>query len=362
MATAPSLAQLKQSFLDTAIEESIKLPTQAYAVGQALRFEIPNVGIAKKFRVRFNVAMTSGATAPTGVGAKAPYSLFTNVAYNDYAGISRINASPYGLKELAVVKRFGWDPSYSPMTESYADTEVWNNTITSMIGWFDVPVSASEMDPTGSLSLEVSNGKTYLVVQCNPNLVGLTSQVDTPLVGAAGASSTVNAGSIVGVTYYFWQPVAVGSGVIVPTPVLYPNLIHEVLETQDSTNIAANQDKVTTLRTGREYHRIIHTFVMDGALDTSDITNVKFLYNGNTPTMDEELQSYLSRTRDQYGRDFDPGMVYYNFTRRPWDSTKWGELQTVLSQGAGVVASNSYLSTLTEAFYNPKGTGSATGG
>jgi hypothetical protein len=343
---------MKALFLQTALDESIALPAQNYVVGSELRFQMPNVGVAKKVRVLFNLSFTAGATAPTGVGAKAPFSLFSNAIFTDYAGIDRISASPWMLQLLNLVKKFGWDPSYSVITEAESAAKVWANTNGNMIGWFDVPISPSMIDPTGSLNLEVSNAECYLRLQCNPNLIGLTTQVDTPLVGAAGASATVT-GTVTPV-YYFWQPVSAGGRILRPDSVLYPNIVHELLGTKTTDNIAAGVDKVTTLRTNREFHRILHSFVNAGAFDTNDIQTIKFLYNGNTPTINEPLQAYLSRMRDELYRDLPDGSVYFNFTRVPWDSTKWGQLQTVLSMLSTGTFTNPYLETLTEAFYTPQ--------
>ncbi|MEM3485286.1 MAG: hypothetical protein QXI12_06660 [Candidatus Methanomethyliaceae archaeon] len=350
--TGPTPAQMKTLFLQTALDESIALPAQNYVPGQELRFQMPNVGVAKKVRILFNLSFTAGTTAPSGVGAKAPFSLFTLATFTDYAGIDRISASPWALNLLNLVKKFGWDASYSVISEPQSSAQVWTNTDTSMIGWFDIPIAPSNNDPTGSLNLEVSNAECYLRLQCNPNLVGATTQVDTPLVGSSGASATVS-GTITPV-YYFWQPVSAGGRTLRPDAILYPNIVHEVLGTKSSDNIAAGMDKVTTLRTNREFHRVLHHFVNNGAFDTNDVKNVKFLYNGNTPTINEPLQAYLSRIRDEVYRDLPDGTFYFNFTRVPWDSTKWGQLQTVLSIGPNATISSPYLETLTEAFYTPQ--------
>jgi hypothetical protein len=349
--TGPTPAQIKALFLQTAMDESIALPSQNYVSGQELRFQLPNVGIAKKVRVIFNLAFTAGSTAPSGVGAKAPFSLFTNAVFTDYAGIDRISASPWMLNLLNITKKFGWDSSYSVVSETGASSVVYENSTSGMKGWFDLPLAPSMTDPTGSLNLEVSNAECYVKLLCNPTLVGATGNCDTPLVGASGASATVS--GTVSLVYYFWQPVSTHGQVIRPDAVLYPNIVHEVLGTKSTDNIAAGMDKVTTLRTNREFHRVIHSFVNNSALDTVDVANVKFLYNGNTPTINEPLQAYLSRIRDELYRDLPDGTFYFNFTRVPWDSTKWGQLQTVLTLATSASLTSPYLETLTEAFYVP---------
>lgn len=349
--TSPAVS--KADFMATAIDESITLPAQAYTPGAELRFNLPQVGVAKKLRVLVSVPVTQGGTAATAAGAKAPFSLFSLLQFRDYAGINRVQCSPWALNLLNIVKKFGWDASYGgPVNESYASSDVWNVTKDELLGWFDIPISASEHDPTGSLNLEVTNGVSTLVLTCNPNFASV-SGLDTPLVGPAGCTATPSAGASVTVVYYFWQPVTVSGKLIRPDAVLYPNIIHELLGTQETDNIAAGQEKLFTLRTGREYHRILHSFVNNGALSYGEITQARFLYNGNTPTIAEGLQAYLSRMRDQVYRDLPAGTAYFNFTRRPWDSNKWGQLQTGLLMSATANMVAPYLETLTEAFYAP---------
>lgn len=346
--------QEKRMFLQTAIDESQTLPSQAYASGAQLRWNLPQVGVAKKLRIYFNVPVTQGATAATGVGAKAPFSLFTSVEFRDYAGIQRVFTSAWMLNLLNLVKKFGFDPSSGgPVDEGYSSS-VWEVTKDQLTGYFDIPISASEMDPTGSLNLEITNGVSTVILQCNNSFFS-ASGIDTPLIGAAGCTATPSATATVTVEYYYWEPVTVpGGGLIRPDAVLYPNIIHELLGTLETDNLSAGQEHLYTLRTGREFHRILQSFVNNNALSYDEMTLIRFLYNGNTPTIAEPLQPFLSRMRDQLYRDLPAGTAYFNFTRRPWDSNKWGQLQTGITLDASATMANPYLETLTEAFFAPQ--------
>jgi len=346
--------QARQNFLASALRSSQTLPVRSFAAGQELTFELNNAGILRYLVVSFAGSLTISGTGTAAPSKKGPWNALTQVQLNDYSGVTRINASPFMLHNLINLNKFGFDQSVSPIVQPYA-AKVFDFPASLTVGTVPVvfnvlvPVMYDEDDPRGGLILTVPNGKCYLKVQCSNSLYGAG---DDSLV--VGAGYTVALTGNVTVTQYYFDPAAGPNGQI-QLPMMDLSMIHEILESKSTDNLVAGLDKMTSLTTGRIYHIVMQQFFNGSAgLDTTDISRITFLYDGNKPTIDEHQQAYLDRIRRVYGRDLPPGIFVFDFRKKPWDSKIWGQLQTRLSMsGAATVNAGAYLATLSKMLYFP---------
>lgn len=347
--------QARQNFLASALRSSQTLPVQAFSAGQELSFELNNAGILRYLVVGFAGTLTLTGAGTAAPSKKGPWNALSQLQLNDYSGVTRIKASPFMLHNLINLNKFGFDQSVSPIAQPYA-AKVFDFPATLAAGSVPVvfntvvPVMYDEDDPRGGLILTVPNGKCYLKVQCNNSIYGAN---DDSLVVGTGFTTVVLTGNIT-VTQYYFDPQADANGGI-QLPMMDLSMIHEILESKSTDNLVAGLDKMTTLTTGRIYHIVLQQFFNgSGGLDTTDISRISFLYDGNKPTTDEYLQAYLDRIRRVYGRDLPPGLFCFDFRKKPWDSKIWGQLQTRLSMSsAATVNAGAYLATLTKSLFYP---------
>ena len=347
----------RANYLANAVKRSQELPSQAYVSGGANLFRFPKAGIGRFARVSFIGTLSRTETATVGTLTASPFYPFNVISVavlNDYTGTTRVNAHPYHLYLREIGQKFAFDPSASPINAGYAST-VWaasvpagtaSSTTTSPIAFsFEVPIALHRNTTEGSLPFAIPDGEVTLQLGMNA-LTGNT--IDSPF--AVTGATTVSVTGTWYVTYYYFDAI---TGVALPT--LDFNMIHELVSVRQTDNITAGQDKQFRLETGRTYYQLIEMFVANNAPDTVDVTRKKFLVDGNTPTMDEYLLSYLSGCRETYGRDMPAGAFYFNFFDRPWNPSSYGSLATSLTLSSGITLGTVYyLDVLKESQYFAK--------
>lgn len=349
-------AIMRDAFLRTALRCSQTLPVQTFSAGQTMQFELNNSGVLRYLKVAFDGTLTNAiGTGTLGVSANGPYVLFPTVEFVDYLGTKRVNAGAFMLQNRVNLNKFGYDPSFTPVdtgvsTDFYKYTAV--DSAQPLKFSFIVPIMYDENDPRGGIILTVPNGKCYLKVTPLATLGGATDDFLVKLTGNAAVTSLTGT---VTVTQYYFNPqtVKMGGRDVLPLPMLDFQQIHEMIETKSTSNLAAGLEKSFSLPTGRVYHVIMHHFFNgSGGPDTTDIDRIAFLYDGNTPTLDENLAAYLTRIRDIYGRDLPKGLFVHDFRKRPWDASLWGQLQTLMRVKTGAtVNTGAYVATMTDTLY-----------
>jgi hypothetical protein len=152
--------------------------------------------------------------------------------------------------------------------------------------------------------------------------------------------------------YYYYSPtyVDLGNGQkVLPVPYDDLSVIHELITQRANQNITTNSDVTFTLQTGRSYQRMIGTYVNNAAL-TDSLAGVRFQYDGSTKTLTEPRVAYYARVRDAQSRDLPQGCFWWDWTRRPWDSTHYGQLDVILATD-GTALTNPYMQFLRESIY-----------
>lgn len=362
-AATPTPAAILASYLSAAVFRSQEVPTQAFVLGQTLPFTMPHAGVGLFARITFRGTLSRIETATVGTvtaSPKYPWNI-CQVTYQDYNGVTRVNCNAYELHDLAVIKAFQFDPAYTLIPPgsspgySYSSNLFANSvpagtastTTTSPCNFGIVmPISLSRRSVKGSHPFTIPNSQDTLNIVCVGTLYSVTaSGPELPLL-TTGASTATMAGNF-DVAYYYYD---VPAGVALPTDQF--GVIHELITVKDTTNLVAGNPKQFTLQTGRTYYRIMANLVLDGVADSTDPTNIQFIVDGGTPTLNENLSSYQDRTRGDYGSDLPVGLYVWDFSRKPWTPDSYGSLQLQLTIGSGAtIGTIAYLRVLRECLF-----------
>ncbi len=386
-------------FLNSAIRKSQFIsPAQTPSLGSTLTFVLPKAGVGRGIllTVSLPISIVSTAQIPS---AKNVFSIFNNIRLTDYSGVDRVNSSGWGLYLLSILKKDdGWEPSsgypyslpgaqnttspyvaatmpfgvagmYSPQSSTgggantFSATNRWSIPTaianpTSVVFSLWIPIAFGWNDPRGALLLNVPNGQVQLQLTMNSVLTA-SSGVDQLYTTASGTVALASPStSNVVATVYYWDPIAVPG---VPTneypggiPIPYQDLqlVHEVRSFTDPTGFAASTEKQYVLTTGRDYYRVISSIVENGTFNSSHVSRIRFIYDGNTATYDEYTAAHQARVQMETGRELPEGVFYYDFSKRPFDSNSYGQLAigtTVSSSFSNT--SPTYQEIITDALY-----------
>ncbi len=356
------------AFYAVATERSIELPTQSYDGGNTVNFDLPPSGIGTWALVSFSgtLTVTSGATASQPTASPwYPYNLL-GINYVDYLGFTRCNASGWQLHLLETIRAFQFDPSNiygvspsgaitngTPAISSasaalqYAaaiPTAVASSSPTDAIAFsFVVPISTSRNTIKGSHLFNVTGAQDVLGVVCN-NPTGGANAADSPLTVPVPADTSCTVTGKIDVCYYYMDWPA---GATVPTSELA--LAHQINSVSQTKNISAGILYQYLVPTGFVFSRFITQFVNDGAPDTSDVTQVSFYLDANTPVHTENLQSFLGRIQRLYGHSMPDGVFVTDLSTRPVNSNSYSQVAINLQLGNSLSATNPFMRTLSDA-------------
>ena len=366
-AASSAIAQAA-AFYAVATERSIELPTQSYSAGNTLNFNLPPSGIGTWVLISFKgtVSTTSGATAsqPT-TSPWYPYNLLS-INYVDYLGFTRCNASGWQLHLLETIRAFQFDPSniygVSPSAaitngsqaistaaanlqyEAGNPTATASATETASVAFsFVVPISTSRNSIKGSHLFNITGAQDVMGVVCN-NPTGGATAADSPFTVPVPADTSVAVSGTVDVCYYYldWP-----SGAQVPMAELA--LAHQVNSVTQTQNISAGVLYQYLVPTGFVFSRFITQFVNDGKPDTTDITQVSFYLDANTPVHTENLQTFLGRILRLYGRSLPDGVFVTDLSNRPVNSNSYSQVAINLQINNSATLTNPYMRTLSDA-------------
>lgn len=356
MAQAPAqmtTQQARAAFFANATLRSQILPRQAYAASGTISFPLPKAGYGAFCTFDFQGSLVIGATGGSiSLSPRAPYNLLApvnGVVFQDYLGITRISASGWKLYQREISTKYGYDPSNATDAQTYsaalveysigggtgvAGTYPWQSS------WF-MPISLHENTTEGSFPFTIPQGQNTANLTFN----ALSGSTNESVIKVATAGFTLALTGTVGCTYYYWD---VPKGTPIPTADF--QLIHELREVKDASNITAGSEKRFPLPTGRTYYSILQDMVLNDGLDYVDVSEIRFIVDGNTPTLDETNYSYFTRVRRTYNRDFP--FFYYDWWNKPWSPSQYGSLETGLTlAGTATTTGNTYTSLLLESLY-----------
>lgn len=347
-----------QAYYANVVSRTLVLDAKSFSVsqtqGQQITFDLPHAGVPRYLilAVQGTFARTEGTTVSTVTASpKYPFNLLQGVTLNDYLGYTRVQAGGYELYLLDLAKAFGFDPATPPLANAATDSAVFADTIpagtasttttSAVVFYVVVPVSAARNSIKGSYVAQISDGTAQLII----NLAApVGSTLDSPVSTSGGTPTITISGTITPLYVYYDVP----TGIKIPASEV--SVVHEVIQSQSSDNLAAGQEKKYVLPTGRTYYRILEELVLNDALDTLDAALLKFVVNDSTPILEYNLVHYLAWVRQRYGRDFPTGLFLYDFAEKPWRPMDYGSLDIRVTLGASAnVAGTSYVRILRDA-------------
>jgi hypothetical protein len=359
---------LRRLFLRTSLRMSQPLDqTTSVSPGGNITIRIPGVGLGRFVRLFVQATVTGViGTGTLNMGSRGPFNLFSRIYLQDPGGTPRINCSGYELYlRRAVTTPSVADPTFTSTVYAPLNTEVYNapavvNGANVWNFWIDVPFEMGALDTRGLINLESATANASLILTVNPALYGTTP--DSPVLVSGNATASVTAINLTPV-YYFYSPVYLYDtngtpSLALPTDDL--QVIHEITTSRD-VSIAANQEKRLNLPSGRTYQRIFAQLVNNtpamvtgtvNAIGVAGATQVRFAYDVSKYTYQEPLQAYLARIRDDNGRDLPTGVFLWDLTNRPWDASRYGQVDAILQTDAAYSAgANAYVDVAREALY-----------
>jgi hypothetical protein len=383
-ASGVSNAQARTVFLNSALRRTTPVaPNQVPALGSQLSFTLPKSGIPRGCWVLVDLPITIG-TASCTESAKGPFPTITNVQYTDANGLTRINASAYALYLLQLGKRRSFDPSaVFPFvasgtnigvigTQYNTQPQIVSNSNVNAFLWriptgtgndnlqfsFYVPIALDRNDSRGSLLATVPGGNHTLTLTLNTAMVA-TSGVDTPYTSSTGTcvlnSPTTSA---IQVLYEYWDPVAdprfksqqFPDGVVIPFGDL--QLVHEFRSYTDTSGLAASTTKKIFLPAGRNYERVICATTENGALNSSHLQAVQFIYDSSNIVFNETIAAHNTKMLYDMGRVLPEGVApYFDFSDRDWDASSYGSLEVDILTTSSFSPTNSYVEVALDSLY-----------
>lgn len=359
-----SAADRRNLFLRTAVRKTAQPDSIVNPVaGQMYPIRITATGLGRFIRIFFSLTVTvTPGTGTATLGPRGPYNYLSGIEFKDPGGNTRVNCSGYELYLLKIARDLaGADPSFTPLVYPYSP-EIYNAPLAAGANqwefWLEVPLEMGPLDTRGLVNLESANAQAYLNLTVNPSPAGTT--IDSPIIVTGNATVAIT--GTISTEYYFYSPVylqdAQGNPFLA-LPMEDLSVIHEIA-TSRFTQLSAGADINIPVPSGRSYYRLWCQVVSNGAMVTGQInglgspglTRYQFVYNEINPTLNEFLQAYLSRIRDDYNRDFPQGTFLTDLTNRPWDSNRYGQLDVRLTTDpAFSTAGSTYVQLLRESLY-----------
>lgn len=366
------LGQTAQTVLNNynmlATERSIILQPVPYGSGAPQWNDLPHAGIPTSILLEFEGSLTVKNQTTVGTVTPSPMWPFNILGLStlmDYQGNTRILADGWDLFCRDMVLGTGIDPRAPYQTtaaqgllySATIPTGVANATVTSTVRFsVTFPISMSAGNVLGSYDATVPQGNAQLLCTERP-LTG--SNIDSPLT-VSGSTQVSLTGTWKPTYFYEDAP----SNVPVPAAALAQ--IHEFYHGNASTDgLQANGVVQELLLTGREYYRVFVHLVANNKLlmtqTSPPITQISFLVNSSTPTLQYGLGGYLAKINRKFHSLFP--FILYDFSNQPWAPNNYGSLTCQQTMSSNLVQ-GSYVNNIVtrETLYIPSGNQIRVGG
>jgi hypothetical protein len=362
-ATDPQLnAAARAALFQSGFFSSIELPSQAWADGGSYTFNMPHAGVGLYAQLRIGGTVTwtdtNGTPVAPTLSSGAPYNLLQNIKYQDYLGNTRINAGGVGLHFREVLQYFQ-DTSgeaFNTTAERNYTAPIDNfklNASSTVAQTVDfgllIPFTFHENTTIGGLPFTVPSGNNTVYVTLNPlfnNPAVAAINFESPIqLASTGhqSTTTVTASLTLQMTYYYIDPLP--SQML---PLMDFSQVYEIVDVKSTDNLSSSATKTILLPTGRTYQGLYAQIVNVGQLYDTGMSQVQFLINESTPTLNEFYISYLHRIRRTYGRDLPVGILVWDLRNRPLSPSNYGSLALQVILGSSFSASGETAFTLTK--------------
>jgi len=341
------------AFIDATRQNFTELPSQTIQEGGRLYFTLPKVGLLAKLKLCISGTMTvtvGGGTAT--LADTGPWNFIKRIKLVANSGASIFDVSGYGCYLINNMQRYAYSPA-STLVDRSTGTELYSAGVTNGANtWkmcLDIPIAINDRDPIGLVLLQ--NNATQMVLEVEFSEADGASALVAPVVVASGATASF-AGNASVMMEYFTVPRNAED---------YPalNIIHQWLEVQDSVTSVGAFPK--TLLRGNTYMRLMHYIRLNGALNTTDIDQLRILYNQSEVPYITKKMSQLSIQRSRYGFDLPKGTFVHDWyysngmpnlgTARDFiNSANVTEFQSevTIASGATLGSGNNFINTISE--------------
>ena len=313
--------------------------------GTVLTFTLRNVGLVKRLYINFNATITAGATSTQTLTAAGLSNFISNVTFFDLGNNQRINSTGWHLTALASAKRRGpFGAAYttdSPFGQAnnnnriqFAPSSVAANGTSPISFFLEIPFVRNDQDLRGAIFADVTQATMQVQVTLNPNMF-VASTADATLAMYKSAGSDLM--TLSGLTVQYWQHYLdmLPRDPQTAAPILPPTDIGTayLLNNTASGLPVVNQDNGAAFINARQYQSVFFWYDNNGTLNvngtdlnfvtlqSANFTNIYYL-NGKMLGL---------MNRNILGEDFPNGMYMMDFSRRPVDTTQYGNMQIVVN-------------------------------
>lgn len=329
------------------IQSIFTVTNTAYAVGTPTVLNVPmrNVGLIKRFYVEVAATVQGTTSGPTHTLTTLGVSnFFSNITFTDLSNQTRINTAGWHLTQISSAKRrrpfgaamttdtpFGYGNNNTKTISAPASITT-TITANNVFGFFEVPLSYSDMDLRGAIYANVTNATMNLQLTVNPSAL-VASGVDATLAMYQSSSATVATMPSFTVTVYqnYLDQLPIGNnGVIVP---LLDLATAYLLNNTPVGGIVANQDNPIQYANFRDFMSTTLIYDNNGTLNINGVDiNYFSIQSANFTNIikyDPTTANFLTRLILE--DDCPKGMYYFDHRAKPISTIQYGNMQLIVN-------------------------------
>lgn len=322
------------------------------APGSVLTFQPRNVGLIKRWIVRFTATVTAGAQDIT-LTKLGLANLVSSVIFTDLGNNQRINTTGWHLTAVASAKRrrvfAAAVTTDTPLGYGNINNRVMfapatlATTVASEIDFeLEIPCCKNDWDLRGVVFGDVTNANMQIQITLNPNMfVASTADATLAVYQSAGASLPVLSGLTWQVYQnYLDQLPKIGGNPILPALDLGTAYL---LNNTASGLPVANQDNAAAFTNARAYESVTFVYDNNGTLNVngSDLNYIQLQSANFTNIYNLDGRMISLMERNILADDFPAGMHYLDFRHRPIDTNQYGNMTLIIQPrtvgGSGAV-------------------------
>jgi hypothetical protein len=317
---------------------ALQLPA-TLAPGTTVAINFRNIGLVKRVLVKVSATVTAPAGQAQTLTALGLSNFFSNVTFQDMAGVNRIATLMPQLVYLSALKRRQiWGAAYTTDTPfGMGDNVPTINQAPATINagaagnvqfLLEIPMSVSDEDLRGAIWAGVTQAQMQIQLTINPNLAVIAG-VDPTLAVYQSAGATAATLSNVTITVYqnYMDQLPTHPD---QTPILpHDDLaVSYMLNNTQSVLPVANSDLFAPFVNGRSYLSVMAVYDNAGTLNPgTDVNYVQIVSANLTPIIKVDPLTSFMMVREQLGADLPKGMYYFDLRRRPIDTDVYGNMQ-----------------------------------
>jgi hypothetical protein len=324
-------------------------------VGSVLTFQVRNVGLLKRFYLRFKATVTAGASTTQTLTPLGLMNFLSNITLWDLGNQTRINTYGAHLHIVSSAKRrrvFG--AAYTSDTPNgfgninnrimYAPATIAATDSSEIDVVYEIPLVKNDVDLRGAIWSDVTNAVMQIQVTLNPNMFVASTADPTFAVYQSGGSdlATLSGISVQLFQNYLDRLPSVNNAPILP---LQDIGTAYVLNQSASGLPIANQDNTAAFTNSRIYESVAFVYDNNGTLnvngDDINYIAVQSANFTNTTYVDGKMIGLMQR--NTFMDDPPAGTYYLDFRHRPIDTTQYGNTVLTINPsnvgGAGALIS-----------------------